>query len=247
MAERATPPGARILALMPVADAYLDRDVRVTWHSAEGDCMLDALRNGSLDSNTPLFDWKAAFPLQALRALRFRMPAGYRGEWDIVDVELYSGDDQVSNSPQWTLRAWPNPWELPLAFDGNLTARWRTWENVRPGMFVEIDFDRPQLLSSAVLLSHTPLYRPVLEVYGKPAASNGWRLLSNALAATPQPQRDLRLDAARALRRAGYGWVLAPTGAGGNAPIGNLLARNPAEWNVELTGDAGRFLLFRIK
>jgi hypothetical protein len=247
LAERLTPPDARILALMPVANAYLDRDVRVTWHSAEGDLMLDALRMGALDSGTPLFDWKAVFPLQPMHALRFRMPAGYGGEWDIVDVELYSGGDRVFNSPQWTLRGWPNPWELPLAFDNNLAARWRTWEPVRAGMYVEISLDRPQRLSSAVVLSHAPLYRPSFEVFGKSAPAGAWRRLSNAPEATPRPERDLRREATHALRRAGYQWILAPTGAGGNAPIGNDLASEAPKWGIQIAGDAGRFLLFHIK
>ena len=33
--------------------------------------------------------------------------------------------------------------KLPLALDQNLASRWRTWEPARPGMYLEVDFDRP--------------------------------------------------------------------------------------------------------
>jgi hypothetical protein len=41
--------------------------------------------------------------------------------------------------------------------------------------------------------------------------------------------------------------VLVPTGAGGNAPIGNILVGHEAEWGMEGVGKAGRFYLFRVK
>ncbi|MCU1238440.1 MAG: hypothetical protein JWP63_6407, partial [Candidatus Solibacter sp.] len=44
LVERVTPPASRTLALMTVASAYLDRDVAVSWQSAEADRLLDTLR-----------------------------------------------------------------------------------------------------------------------------------------------------------------------------------------------------------
>ena len=166
MIERATPPDSRTLALLTVANAYLDREVAVTWQSAEADRLLDTLRLASLYSTTPTFDWKAVWPERVVRTLRFRMPAAYDGEWDINEVQLFSGEDRVFNSPQWTLGGWPNRWEAPLAFDGNLATRWRTWETVRAGMYLDIELGNPQRLTSAVLVTHTPVFRVPLEIYG---------------------------------------------------------------------------------
>ena len=184
MVERATPPDSRTLALMTVATAYLDREVAVTWQSAETDRLLDTLRLASLYATTPTFDWKASWPEQAMRTLRFRMPAGYAGEWDINEVRLFSGDDRVFNSPQWTLAGWPNRWEAPLAFDGNLATRWRTWETVRAGMYLDIGLGNPQRLTSAVLVTHTPVFRVPLEVYGQDVKGQ-WHLLTRNPQAIP--------------------------------------------------------------
>ena len=113
MVQRATPPDARILALLSVASAYLDREVAVTWQSAEADQLLDTLRLASLYSSSPAFDWKAVWPERVVRTLRFRMPAAYEGEWDISEAQLFSGEDRLFNSPQWTIGGWPNRWEVP--------------------------------------------------------------------------------------------------------------------------------------
>ena len=246
LVERVTPPDARTLALMSVASAYLDRDVAVTWQSAEGDRLLDTLRLASLYSTTPTFDWKAAWPERAVRTLRFRMPAAYDGEWDINEIRLSSGEDRVFNSPQWTLSGWPNHWEAPLALDGNLATRWRTWEKVRAGMHLDIELGNAQRLTSAVLVTHTPVFRVPLEVYGLDVKGD-WHLLTTNPEAIPRAPQDLRLGAARALRASGFRYLLTPTGSGGNAAIGNVLVGHEAEWGLERAGEAGRFYLFRVR
>ena len=121
-----------------------------------------------------------------MRTLRFRMPASYDGEWDINEVRLFSGDDRVFNSPQWTLGGWPNRWEAPLAFDGNLATRWRTWETVRAGMYLDIEMGNPQRLTSAVLVTHTPVFRVQLEVYGLDVKGQ-WHLLTTNPAGDSAP------------------------------------------------------------
>jgi hypothetical protein len=246
MIQKATPGDARILALVNVANAYLDREVAVSWQSAEADQLLDTLRLAGLYDKSPTFDWKTVWPEQVLRAIRFRMPSGYKGEWDISEVQLFSGEDRLFNSPQWTIGGWPNRWEGPLAFDGNLATRWRTWETVRAGMYLNLELDHPQRLTAAVLVSHTPALNTQLEVYGSDEKDR-WHLLSNAPQAIKRPPHDIRLEAARAVRRAGYRYLLVPTGKGGNAPIGNVIIDREAEWGMESAGDAGRFHLFRIK
>src|SRR5439155_22942412 len=106
------------------------------------------------------------------------------------EVQILSGDSAVANSPQWTFPGRPNRWEAPLAFDGNLATRWRTWEPVRDHMYFEVDFGHAQRLTSAVLVSHTPVFHVPLEVSGwvaksgaKSDAKGGWRLLARDAAA----------------------------------------------------------------
>lgn len=246
MVERGTPPDARTLALLSVASAYMDRDVSVTWQSAEADTLLDTLRLAALYTSTPTFDWKASWPEQDVRILRFRMPSGYDGEWDINEVQILSGETTLANSPQWTFHGRPNPWEGPLAFDGNLATRWRTWERVRAGMTFDVDFGHAQRITSTVLVTHTPLMHVSPEVWALDP-KGAWHMLAKDGTATPRAAQDLRLDAARALRRGGFRYLLVLTGSGGNAPIGNTMVGHEADWGMERVAEAGHYDLLRVK
>jgi hypothetical protein len=246
MIEKLTPPNARILALDSVVNAYLDREATVFWQSAEGDRMLDALRMAAMSQRVGMYEWKARWPAADVGALRLRLAAGCPGEWQIGDIRMFSGEDQVFNSPQWELWAWPNPWEVPLAFDGNLATRWRTWEPARAGMLLEADFDHPQRLSAVALMTlESPGGAPI-EVFGQ-RTDGRWRLLANGPDSVLSQPRDLRLDAARVLRSAGFRWILTATGSHGNAPIGNVLVEQAPQWGMEVAGNAGRFILFHVK
>jgi hypothetical protein len=245
MIEKLTPPNARILALDTVVNAYLDREATVVWQSAEGDRMLDTLRAAALNQDD-WCEWKARWPAADFGALRLRLAAGGAGEWCIDDIRIFSGEDQVFNSPQWELWAWPNPWEAPLAFDGNLATRWRTWEPARAGMLVEADFDRPQRLSAVALMTQEAPASAPIEVFGQ-GTDGRWRRLAKGPDAVLTGPRDVRLDAAHALRRAGFRWILTATDSQGNGPIGKVLAEQAPQWGMEAAGNAGRFILFHVK
>ncbi len=244
MIETYTPPDAKILGLIGVANAYLARDVRVTWQSAESDRLLDSLRR-ALESAEPLKEWHVAWPLESLQALRFRLPAASGSECEIAEVRIYSGTDLVYTSPHWQLRAWPNRWESPLAFDDNLATAWRTWEPARAGMYLEVRFDHFQTISSAVVYSPSAGRGLSLEVYGQ-AAKRRWHALGTA-EARPHPREDLRIEAALAIRRAGYRYVLAATGGGGSTPAGNALVGHESEWGMQRVAEAGPYYLYRVK
>lgn len=244
MIEDKTPPDAKILGLISVANAYLARDARVTWQSAETDRLLEALRR-ALQFAEPLTEWKAAWPAESLQALRFRLPVASRSEWEIDEVRIYSGADLVYPSPHWQLRAWPNRWEAPQALDDNLTTGWRTWGPARAGMFLEVRFDHFQTISSVAVYSPSPSRGLSLQVYGQ-GAKRRWRALG-AAQATPHPSGDLRLDAGLAIRRAGYRFVLAATGGGGSTPAGNAFLGHESDWGMERVAEAGPYYLYRLK
>jgi 4-amino-4-deoxy-L-arabinose transferase-like glycosyltransferase len=242
--ESQTPPDAKILALLSVANAYLARDVRVGWQSAQTDNLLDALRQAAIGTD-PWYAWQASWPIASLQGLRFRVPAAHPAEGDFGDVFIYSGTDLVYPSPHWTLRAWPNSWEAPLALDGNLATRWRTWAPIRAGTYFEIRFDHPQRISSLVVYSHTPAFNVHLDLYGMDTAGH-WRALGTVLA-SGRPSPDLRTEATQAILHAGYRYLVVPTGAEGAAPIGNAIVGREATWGLELVTQAGPYYLYRVK
>jgi len=243
--ERETPPGAKILALTDVADAYSTRDIRVWWQSAEADRLADSLRAAAFAREGGLFVWKAEWPPESVGTLRVSVPAASAAEFDIADLRLYSGTDPVFRDHEgWRIRAWPNQWEAPLALDGNLLTRWRSRQPVDAGMYLQILFDRPRTISAAVLFSHAS--RPgAIEFSGWSAGTHPHRL--GIAKGVPLPMEYLRLEAGLALRGAGYRYLLAPTGGGGYAPIGNAITGQEAAWGFVPAGYAGRFRLFRVK
>src|SRR5579871_1513857 len=244
MIEAHTPPQAKILAMLPVANAYLARDVRITWQSAEADRLFDTLNLSALPEE-PLYDWQVSWPAQPLTRLRFRLPVSGKSEFDINEVQLYSAGDLIYTSPHWDLRAWPNSWESALALDGNLATRWRTWEPVLPGMYFEIRLDHLQKVSSAVLFSGTAPRSAPLEVYGL-APDGHWCFLP-AQQKIQRSRQDLRADATLAIRLAGYRYLVTATGAGGSGPLGNAIAGHEAEWGLETVETAGPYYLYRVK
>ena len=179
MVERATPPGARTLALMTVANAYLDREVAVTWQSAESGPPARYPAAGVLVHHDS--DLRLEGDLARAGAAHAALPhAGRvrRASGTSTKSASSPASDPVFNSPQWTLAGWPNRWEAPLAFDSNLATRWRTWEPVRAGMYLDIELGNPQRLTSAVLVTHTPVFRVPLEVYGLDV-KGAWQLLTS--------------------------------------------------------------------
>ena len=239
-----TQPGERIFSLIAAPAAYTDREILVFWHSAQAVQLHDTLRV-AVDRNNTLFDVRAEWTPHPMSALRIRMPQASPVEWVIGEIQLFSGDYRIFGSPQWQLQSWPNVWELPLAFDENQATRWRTWDPIRAGMFVEVDFDRAQTLSGAVMTSPTAFYPLPFDFYGR--ERDGWHLLTGRPVVTERPLGNVRMSATRAVRDAGFRYILANNGNDGNGALGADMVGHEVEWGLEKTADLGPVVLFRIK
>jgi hypothetical protein len=243
MVEDHTHPGEKIFSLIAAPRAYIGREVLEYWHSAQADQLRDTL-GVALWRDDPLFDVRAEWTPRPLLGLRIRMPQAARVEWLIHEILPLSGGHAVLGTPQWQLRAWPNEEELPLAFDGNWATRWRTWEPVRAGMYVEADFDAAQALSGAVMTSPTAFHPLPFEFYG--LERDGWHLLTNRPLVTPRPLGDVRMSATRAVLGAGFRYILAERGNAGNGFLGAAVLGHEADWGMEKAGEFGQVALYRI-
>jgi hypothetical protein len=239
--EGSTPPGARIFALFTIPRLYITRETLEFWHSAQAESLADSLRLAAFNQRDPLYRWEAEFRAQTVTAVRFGLPQSHSGEWCIHEVRLWSGADVVHPSPQWR-HSEP---EAPLAFDNNLATRWRTWRPMRAGMSFETTFDRPQRLTRAGMLSHTPVYEVPLEVWVRREAGDWSR--PGPASATELPPIDLRRDATRALKNAGFDYIIAPVAEHGMQRLGQAFLADPAAWGLELTWRSGWACLFRIR
>ena len=140
LVEDNTQPGERIFSLISVPEAYTDREVLEFWHSAQADQLSDTLRVAAA-RNDVIFDIRAA--VDSARDARgcASGAAGVAGGVDDSRDHAYSpARHPISGGPQWELHAWPNVWELPLAFDrkpgdalahlGTGRARACTWRRI---------------------------------------------------------------------------------------------------------------------
>jgi hypothetical protein len=244
MVEQNTPLEARVFSFGPVASAYLPRAVTVSWQSAEGECMVDALRNGfhpDQISRRGIVWWP-----EWLKGLRFRLTGAQALEWDIAEVVVQLDTAHIRPAADWTVRAWPNIWEAPLALDGNYTTGWRTWRPVEAGMMFEIDFGKPVRADGVTLVSRLWSDTLPLEIWAN-RVGGGWRLLAKSPPAGTNAAVIERSAATDALRRAGFTYILAPVDGAGYGLIGMDMLTRSTDWGVETVARAGGSVLFRIR
>ncbi len=91
----------------------------------------------------PTWNLRYTFPKLRVQHLRISQTATSPDLWSIGEMRIFNGQDQVTRTPSWRFDATPFPWDIGLAFDGNPVTRWKSWESIRPGMHVDVDFGAP--------------------------------------------------------------------------------------------------------
>ncbi len=243
MIEANTLPADRIFDLYGLQLALLDREVVGSYQTAAGDNLSSGFEVALLQERGVLYDQRAWFSEQPIKAIRVRQTASTEQIWSVHEIELFRGEHKVGNSRRWTLDAWPNSWEAPLGLDQNLISRWRTWEAARPGMFFEVDFGQPETLSSIDIVGRSAENEPRLEIYGQ-RTDETW--VQFPAPRTVRPAINLRHPAVRMVRRAGLHYIVVPVGKSGGGLIGTSMANHPGDWGIEIAAQLDNMYLFRI-
>jgi hypothetical protein len=238
MIEERTKPEDRILDLHGVHAAHVERNFYGWWQSARGERVVAAMDFARAPA---LYEIRAELPLEKLRAVRVRQ-LGSPSTWSLVELQLFQGDVRLRARERWSLDAWPNPWEVPLLFDGNLASRWTTWERPRPGMHVTVDFEGEESVSAVRVVGTR---RDAGSRVSVDALAATWRTLP-ALARDLQQQPDLRRDVIALAKRMGFTHIAALAGHDALGQIGYRLADESEEWGVEIAGNVDAGFLFRI-
>jgi hypothetical protein len=243
MVEANTQPGDRIFDLFGAQLALMDREVVGSYQTAAGDNLSTGFELALFQDRGTLYDQRAAFSEQPLRAIRIEQTASTRQIWSVHEIELFRGEQKVGNSRRWILDAWPNSWEAPLGLDQNLVSRWRTWEPAQPGMYYELVFDRPEALSGINVVGRNSENEPTIAISGQ-KADGGW--VRFPAPRTARPALNLQRSAVKMVRRAGLKYILTPTGKGGGGPIGVAMVNHLSDWGVEIAGQVDSVYLLRI-
>jgi hypothetical protein len=146
LVELNVPKGERVLSIGQVSNSYTSREVLVGFESAFNEELRDILNMGWNESQQPTVLQTFRFPATTTRRVRLLDMAASQEQWGVAELHFYNGGSELPRLPEWRIQAWPNPWDVQLAFDGSAATRWRSWEPAKPGMYLEADFAGPRTI-----------------------------------------------------------------------------------------------------
>jgi len=242
--EMRVPAGQQVLALWGgAAQSYTTCPILVRWESAFAEKMSDLL---VCASQTPFVRQQLStyrwMPVRA-RAVEFtRSSRDSPQMWSTNEIRIWNGSTLLRRTPEWRVDAFPNPWDAGDAFDGLDVTRWRSWESVRPGMFIRVQLGQPTLIDRVEMLNTDR--QPPHEVQVRILDENGnWAAPSSSEQHDAAPE-DLRREATRYLRSAGVGYLL--TISGGGDWTDRFLRGKELEWGMSRVVVVGDRTLYRI-
>ena len=238
------PSGKRVWSSTPVAEAYCNTDVMIGYYSAEGDLLGDILATANHDAFAPTWNLRFTFPKRRLQHLRLVQTATSPDDtWSIGEVRIFNGQDRISRSPSWRLDARPFPWDIGLAFDGNLVTRWRSWESIHPGMHVDVDLGAPLDIDRVEL--HSAHDQSKIEVHIEVCNDGGGcNMIPAKLDKLDDPPvGDLRSLATQTVKARGIDYLLIDDSNWTAADM----SKDPARWGMELIAERAGNRLYRIQ
>jgi len=149
----------------------------------------------------------------------------------------------LPRSPDWRVRAWPNPWYVQLAFDNSAATCWHSGEGPAPGMWIETDFGAARSLDQ-VEIQEAPdtMWVVALQIEAMDTAGKWIKIADNpAMHALPVP-RNLRRQSTYELYRRGIHYLVARDDDFG----GPEYLDDPEGWNMSIVGRTRDATLYRI-
>ena len=242
MVERLTPPDATVFTFTPIPEAYTSRHIQVAQQSEEGIVNRTILFTGFVPEDAPTWELRFAFPRQPLQALRVVQTNTGTDSWNMHELRIFDEGRELPRRAQWTATARPNPWGIENVLDNRLMTFWLCGDTLRPGQFVQLDFDRDQMADSVLILSAPNQWGLRIRLDGI-SPSGTWMALASEPRVTDVPAPGgLRRAAAEELKRRGVGYILTFDGEFGAGD----LARNAAQWNIRPVGEYKGARLYQL-
>jgi hypothetical protein len=129
-----------------------------------------------------------------------------------------------------------------MAFDNTPVTRWRTFETVSPGMFLEVDFRGEEELDAIVMEHARDQWNVRVKAEGRGLAGD-WTLLSGAPKSYDVPMLEgLKRGGIQELRARGIHYMLMRAGDPGASEFN----ANYPHWGVTYVGERGGVRLYRL-
>jgi hypothetical protein len=210
MIDEAVPKGERLLTVNGLPDAYSAREILVSFQSAYNDDMADILNMGWDDSRQParrrVFKF-AARPVRRVRVVQTAQAPALE-EFKVHELRFFFQGKELARDREWKLKAWPNPWDVQMAFDNSPATRWRSWETAAPGMYIDADFGKYQLTDEVTVDSSTDDWHVKLQLESMDKSGQWVKVASDPEMLTIPVPRDLRRWAGRDLYEHGIHYVV---------------------------------------
>lgn len=241
MAEQVVPKDGKIFTVGGIAQAYCRREIIVAYESAFGNRLGDMMSAAMFPFLQPLRWWTYRFPEQSVRKLRVVQTGTSNQLFSISELRLLGPEGEIERGKSWRLRARPNPWDVQFAFDNCPVTRWISAESAKPGMFVEVELDKPvRLIGARVEAAMDQVdgsARLEAEIAGK------WKVLAaQPNVAEAPPLAGLRRLATEDMKRFGITHVAVSKGDWATEDV----LKDPQAWGLTKVGEAARVTLFRI-
>lgn len=235
MLDEFVPAGKRVWSTSPVAEAYSATDVLVSFYSAEGELIQDILTTAAKPNYQPLWNFRYTFSPRSLTHVRLVQNADSPSDiWSIGELRFFLGSEEIRPTAAWRMNASAFPWNIGLAFDRNPVTRWRSWESIHPGMWVDVTFEAPIELDR-------------VELHGSPDQGKIDVKLEGVNASLTKldesPSEDLRRLATATVKKRGIDYLLIT----GGHWLTDDIHGDPARWGLKKIADRGDAWLFQIQ
>ena len=210
MIEGAVPKGAPVLAMSGIPDAYTTHDILVSFQGAYNEDMADILNTGWDESRQPTRRRTFKFPARPVHRVRVVVTAGGAPfeEFQVHELRFFSNGVELARDPSWRLEAWPNPWDVQMAFDSSPATKWRSWETAAPGTHIGADFGKDRQIDEVTLDTCKDDLNILLQVEYQDKSGAWVKLSSNPDTQTIPAPADIRRWAGRDLHAYGIDYIM---------------------------------------
>jgi hypothetical protein len=237
--ELHVPRGERVFSFAGRPQAYIDRDIVVSYESTLGNLANDILWAPQAHNATTAEHFK--FLPVTTRGVRVVNTVKGADFWTVAEMRMRSQGRELTRSPGWRLSAWPNGWEAQLAFDNSYATRWSTWQDIAPHARLQVEFPTGQLVDE-VVLECDPAWKAHLQVEVL-AEGKRWVPITDTPEIVPRDAAPgIRRAATREMKALGLRYLLINKGD----MVYEDMRKFPAFWGVTELAEANGTHFYRI-
>jgi hypothetical protein len=237
--EQVVSPKEKIFSFAGRPEAYIDRHIVVGYESALGNLAQDMLWVPL--AHPPAYQQRFSFLPVTTRAVRVVNIASADAFWTISEMRAFWQGRELPRSPGWRLSAWPNGWEVQLAFDNSYATRWSTWQAMAPHARVQIDFPRPEPIDE-VVLECAPAWEARIQVEVLTERGRWVPLTDTPELAGVDPPSGMRRAATRELKARGIGYLW----VNDSDSVAEDMKNYPNSWGITRLAEANGARFYRI-